>query len=171
MTPLHMKLLLFLSVLLPLLPIDNNIISKLFEYTPQIIQDETRYVNMYMYSSHIETSSMLVRIQKLVFIPICFISLSVFSTPYLKKEQSLLFCLGILCVFLKSVCSINIMLSRLSYYFFIPTIFPIYYLIKYYIDNKFYKNSIIIILYISCIYIIKLIIGTAEYSYDFYLFH
>ena len=68
---------------------------------------------------------------------------------------------------LRNVLLLNTLTGRFSYYFWIPAIFPIYYLMRYYWNKRQVVPFIIIVLWCLVPYVAKIIVGTQNYGITF----
>lgn len=149
----------FLFLFFPL----NNILENLVLNIP-------RY-KYYVGSKFFIEVPIYAQITKIIFIPFYLDSLKI-----LKKEinfnKIFLLKIGIIFFSIRIFCLKNIMLTRMSEYFLILSIFPIYYLLIYYYDNKKYKRLLLLMIMILSLFIVKtLIFPRGEYLYRSWFFN
>ena len=106
---------------------------------------------------------------KLLLLPIYYLSLNLLNKNYLTEKEKLFFLFGLLAFSLRCILLMNNLIGRFSYYFWLPSILPIYYYIKYLIERKLQFKVLCCLIYSSIIYFIKVIMAVNEYKYEFYI--
>lgn len=166
------RLLLCISLVSVFIKLDNmDVINKLLDIatTSDVVSENTSY-EMY-YNSDSSDMSLLYKISKALYIPVYWYSLKLLPLKELTSKEELFYKLGFLSFNLRLILLVNHLVGRFSYYFWIPAIFPIYYLVRHYYNKKNTFAVIFILLYVSIIYFIKIFMGENEYKYDFFLLH
>lgn len=165
------KILLIVSCLIALIPTDNSLNQSAIELLPDDIREETHYERMYVEQEEIESSTDIIyKISKFILLPLYFYALRLLRLDILSEKEQLFFRFGILSYALRCALLINSLISRFSYYFWIPSIIPLYYLSVYTYKQKRYGELAFILTYASIIYFIKVFLGTAEYESSFIYF-
>lgn len=165
------KVLLITGCLLSLIPADENINQELFNFLPEEIRDETHYEKMYANDDDISSSTGLIfKLSKMILLPIYIYSLQLIKFNRLSVKENLFFRFGILSYFFRCVLLINNLIGRFSYYFWIPSIIPLYYLCVNLYNRKRYAELALVCLYSSMTYFIKIYTGVAEYKSSFIYF-
>ena len=164
------KLLLLLTLVVTLLPLSETANSYIFAYMPDFIKEETSYMTMYDGNDYInEQVGLQYKLSKLLLLPIYYISLSLLGKDYLTEKERLFFLFGILAYSLRCILLMNNLVGRFSYYFWLPSILPIYYYVKFLLDNKLQLKAVACLAYSSVIYFIKVIMSVNEYKYEFFV--
>lgn len=165
------QFLLIVTLFISLLPSDESINSTLIEALPDEIAEETQYERMY--SDNTEMSKdvdIMVKLSKILLIPIYWLSLRTLKNNTLSLREKMFFRFGLLSYSLRCILLVNNLVGRFSYYFWIPSILPIYF---YAVDLK-NRNKILemifILLYCSATYFYKVAIGFSEYQSSFIYF-
>lgn len=162
------RILLLLCCVAPFITLGEGITEKILSYLPRGVVAMSRLSN-YMNSQNADQELALIfRLSKLYFIPLYWWCVSVYKKMNLSEYEDRLFWLGILSFFLKNILLVNVFIGRFGYYFWLPSIFPLYFIIRYYQGKKDYGYSVLIMLYCCFIYFYKVIAGTQGYTYDFY---
>lgn len=165
-------LLIVASVIL-MLPIDPEIIiNNIFGLLPESFNEYTYYVARYNSNEYgLQNINNINILSKLILIPVYWLSLCVLDGQELSDKEKTFFKLGFLCFCIKIIFLINPLLSRLASYTWIPSILPIYYLVRLFYRKRKFSTAILLMLYCSATYYVKIIMGIGEYGYDFYLFN
>ena len=163
------RILLILSCIVPFITIDDSVTSQLISLIPEDAVSTTRLSN-YKGDTAEAKLDFIYTISKLYFIPLYWWSLMLLKKQRLTEYETKLFNLGIFCSFLKIALLINLFIGRFSYFFWIPAVFPLYYLMRFYKLKRKYHIVAFIMLYCSLIYLVKVIVQTPGYTYEFYLF-
>lgn len=138
--------------------------NSLLELIPDFMADDVRYVEAYTDSEYSHSTDMIYRLSKIIQIPLYWKSLMLLKKNVLTRQETNLFNLGFLSFALRNLLLINTLVGRLSYYFWIPSLFPLYYLMRYYWIRKQYIAFTIIVLWCIVPYIAKIIVGTQNYG-------
>lgn len=165
------KILLISCCLFSLIPADEFINQTLIGYLPETLREETHYESMY--SDLEQTSSsmnIIYKLTKIVLLPLYIYSLRLLNLNILSDKQKLFFRFGILSYSLRCALLINHLIGRFSYYFWIPSIIPLYYLCVDLYNRKRQTELALVLVYASIIYFIKVFMGTAEYKSSFIYF-
>ncbi len=111
------------------------------------------------------------KITKLIYFP--YIYESIFLLKKLRSSiQREMLNIGIISYIIKTTCLVTTVTNRIGEYFNILALFPVYYLIIYYIKNNNKYKLLFLVGLILGIFIFKvLIVPRGEYLYKFYLFH
>ena len=111
------------------------------------------------------------KITKLIYFP--YICESIFLLKKLRSSiQREMLNIGIISYIIKTTCLVTTVTNRIGEYFNILALFPIYYLIIYYIKNNNKYKLLFLVGLILGIFIFKvLIVPRGEYLYKFYLFN
>lgn len=168
------KLLLIVTAFVTLLPIGDKANDFLFQYLPSIIKEETAYETMYYNSSYDYVNKemdFIYKISKLLLFPIYWLSLKLMDSEELTEKENTFYKFGLLSYSLRCLLLMNNLVGRFSFYFWIPSIIPIYLLARYYWRRKDLSRYIMVLAYSSALYFIKIFLEQNEYKYDFYLFH
>lgn len=154
-----------------LLPSDEYINEYLIELLPEQFREETHYENMYADDEDTNASTSVVyKLSKLLLLPLYLYSLRLLKNGSLSEKENLFFRFGILSYSLRCALLINNLIGRFSYYFWIPSILPLYYLCVNMHNKKRYVELAFVLIYASAIYFIKVFMGTAEYRSSFIYF-
>lgn len=124
----------------------------------------------YFFIGEIEEISLDKKIIKYIYLPFYLYSISLFDKKRGVKNEILK--IGILSYAIRlSVLNISIV-YRIGEYFWLLSIFPIYYLIIDWLEKRKKICIFIIITLMICIFIVKVtVLAKGEYLYKFYLFH
>lgn len=164
------RLLLLLTLIVTLLPLGEVANRYIFAYLPDFIREETAYSAMYEGNDYVnEQVGLQFKLSKLLLLPIYYLSLEILDRDYLSDKERLFFRFGILAFSLRCMLLMNNLVGRFSYYFWLPSILPIYYYIKYLLDNKLQLKAVACLAYSSIIYFIKVIMAVNEYKYEFFV--
>ena len=164
------RLLLLLTLIITLLPLGEVSNRYLFAYLPDFIREETSYITMYEGNDYVyEQVGLQFKLSKLLLLPVYYLSLDLLKRDYLTDKEQLFFLFGLLAFSLRCVLLMNNLVGRFSYYFWLPSILPIYYYVKYLLDNKFQLKAVACLVYSSIIYFIKVIMAVNEYKYEFFV--
>lgn len=136
---------------------------------PSSMMENTHYM-IYADSDMGRSGKLIYRMSKAVLMPMYWWALSIRKDDILDRHQQRLFDLGILSYFMRNVLMVNQLLGRMSYYFWIPSIFPIYYLASYYWSKANYTKFAIVVLFSSSIYFFKVIVQSEGYAHRFLYF-
>lgn len=165
------RLLLVITLVVSLLPTDESINSVLFDIIPDELSEETGYEQMY--DGDYEMSKgvdLVVKLSKIILIPIYWLSIGLLRDDRLTPKESLFFRFGLLSYTLRCVLLVNNLIGRFSYFFWIPSILPIYYLCVD-LKNKNRRLEMIgTLLYCSVIYFYKVFAEIGEYKSSFIYF-
>ena len=165
------KLLLFITIIVSLLPSTDILNNYIINFLPDFIRDNTDYTKMYLDNEDMNQSTGLIfKISKLFLIPLYWKSLDLLDSNKLSEKEDFLFKFGILSFVLRCVLLVNSLIGRFSFFFWIPSIMPIYYLSVTYWNNKKYTRLFFLLIYSSMIYFIKVAMGMAEYKSSFIYF-
>lgn len=137
---------------------------------PAYFKENTHYGEAYEDSEYGHETSIIYRISKLLLIPLYWKSLMLVEKQLLTSRERNLFNLGFVSFFLRNILIVNTLTGRLSYYFWLPSIFPIYYLAVYYWQRKQWVNFFIVTAWCSATYFIKIAVGTMNYGTTFIYF-
>ena len=165
------KILLITCCFISLIPADEYINQTLIGYLPEDFREETHYERMYTDEDNTSSSMNIVyKLSKLLLLPIYLYSLRLLKTNILSDKEKLFFKFGILSYSLRCALLVNHLIGRFSYYFWIPSILPIYYLCVDKYKKREYAGLIFILIYASATYFVKVVMGTAEYKSSFIYF-
>lgn len=154
-----------------LLPSDEHINEYLIEMLPEQFKEDTHYESMYAEDEDTQASTGVVyKLSKLLLLPLYLYSLRLLRNGSLSEKENLFFRFGILSYSLRCALLINNLIGRFSYYFWIPSILPLYYLCVNMHNRKRYVELAFVLIYASAIYFIKVFMGTAEYRSSFIYF-
>lgn len=165
------KILLIITLFASMLHADESINTTLIEILPDEIVEETQYERMYLDNTEMSKDvDLMVKLSKILLIPIYWLSLRTLKNNTLSLREKMFFRFGLLSYSLRCILLVNNLVGRFSYFFWIPSILPIYY---YCVDLK-NRNKIlemiVILFYCSAIYFYKIFIGVAEYKSSFIYF-
>lgn len=152
--------LIVVTLIILFFPIEDAI-KKLVSYTS--------YDN-YIY--RIKELSLQNKITKIIFVPFYLEAINLIDR--FKKEKQKLFFLkmGIICFILRILLLTVYIAHRFGEYFGIINIFPIYYLIEEYYNNKKYIKLLMLLFLMSFLFVIKIIVfPKGEYLYDSWFFN
>lgn len=135
-----------------------------------IVKYIPRY-NDYIESRFFSKIHFQAQITKIIFIPFYFEAIKL-----IKKEKNeniiMLLKIGLLSFMIRIISLKNIMITRMSEYFIILSIFPIYYLIIYYYKNQKKMELYCLISMIFGLFLIKILVfPRGEYLYNSYFFN
>lgn len=166
------KLLLIVTLFVSMLPTDDSINSILIESIPDELSEETEYERLYSNNQEMsEGVDIMVKLSKILLIPIYWLSLYMLKDDRLTPKESIFFKFGLLSYSLRCVLLVNNLVGRFSYFFWIPSILPIYYLCVE-LQNRGKKLELIgILLYCSVIYFYKVAMEIGEYKSSFIYFN
>lgn len=165
------KFLLIVCCVISLIPVDENINQSAIELLPEEVIEETHYERMYVDNeSTSKSTDIIYKLSKLFLLPLYLYSLRLLKTDFLTDKEKLIFRFGLLSYSLRCALLVNQLIGRFSYYFWIPSILPLYYLCTYMYERRQYTELIFILLYASIIYFIKVFMGVAEYQSSFIYF-
>lgn len=124
----------------------------------------------YITSSYFNSISFEGKVIKLLYIP--FVIESTFLIEKMKNQiQKEVLKIGIISYIIKIGCLMTTVTNRVGEYFTLLSLFPIYFLIIYYIKNNNRLKLVILLGIIMLVYILKIFIfAKGEYLYQFYLF-
>ena len=166
------KILLFFSVFILFVPFGDSIITKIFSVMPSSIREATLYESMYGDSSTLNIQmGIIYKLSKVMLFPVYLYALRLLDKNIFSQKELVFFKFGFLSYCLKCALLINHLIARFSYYFWIPSIIPIYYLCAYYYKKKDYVRVFIILFYCSFSYFVKIILGQNEYKSSFIYFN
>lgn len=164
------RLLLLLTLIITVLPLGEVANRYIFAYLPDFIREETSYAVMYEGNDYVnEQMGLQFKLSKLLLLPVYYLSLDLLKRDYLTDKERLFFLFGILAYSLRCMLLMNNLVGRFSYYFWLPSVFPIYYYVGYLLDNKFQLKAVSCLVYSSAIYFVKVIAGVNEYKYEFFV--
>lgn len=125
----------------------------------------------YITSSYFNSISFEGKIIKLLYIP--FVIESTFLIEKIKNQiQKEVLKIGIISYIIKIGCLMTTVTNRVGEYFTLLSLFPIYFLIIYYIKNNNRLKLLILLGIIMLVYMLKIFIfAKGEYLYQFYLFN
>lgn len=140
------------------------------KYITEIVSYIPRYSH-YIESSFFNLSPLKEKIIKLLYIP--FIIESIFLIEKIQNPlQREILKIGIISYIIKIGCLVIPITNRVGEYFTLLSLFPIYFLIIYYIKNNNRLKLVGLLGIITLIYILKIFIfAKGEYLYQFYLFN
>ena len=165
------KSLLIACCLISLIPADDYINQSVIGFLPEDVREETHYEKMYANNeSTSESTGIVFKLSKLLLLPIYIYSLRLLKFGGLSKKEVLFFKFGILSYALRCALLINQLIGRFSYYFWIPSIMPLYYLCVNLYRRKRYVEFAFVLIYSSLTYFVKVFMGTAEYKSSFIYF-
>lgn len=166
------KILLIGACFIALIPADDYLNQHLIEFLPDEVREETHYERMYADNENSTSASMdlVYKISKLLLLPLYLYALRLLKMDILSDKERLFFKFGILSYSLRCALLINHLIGRFSYYFWIPSILPIYYLCVNLYNRKRHAELLLVLAYASIIYFIKVFMGTAEYKSSFIYF-
>lgn len=137
------------SMLIPII----NIVPSIYSY--------------YVVEHSLDSAPFLNVFTKLLLLPLYILSIFNLKKYKLKLWQRYLFNLGIIGYSFKLLLSNLITVSRLSDFFLLLSVFPLYYLIVYYKSKKYFAAVCVIYLFFIGMYAVKTIVfPTAEYKYS-----
>lgn len=144
---------------------------RVIQSLPDFIRENTSYERMYSNADYTSASTDIIyKLSKLIYVPVYWCSLRLLMIGDLTKREEFFFKFGFLSFNLRCILLVNNLLGRLSYYFWIPSILPIYYLCRKFIIEKKYLYVIVLLVYCSVTYVAKVIIGANEYKSSFIYF-
>lgn len=165
------KILLIAACIITLMPVDDNINRLVIKYMPEEFIEETHYEEMYLEDKDTSSSTELIyKVSKLILLPLYFLALRQVKLQELSEKDRLFFKFGILSYALRCVLLINQLIGRFSYYFWIPSILPLYYLCADLYKRKRRTELACVLAYASVIYFIKILLGEAEYKSSYIYF-
>lgn len=165
------KFLLIICCAVSLIPVDDSINQSAIELLPEEVIEETHYERMYVDNeSASESMDIIYKLSKLLLLPLYFYSLRLLKTDLLSDKEQLFFRFGILSYSLRCALLVNQLIGRFSYYFWIPSILPLYYLCVYLYGRRQYAGLVFVLLYASMLYFVKVFMGVAEYQSSFIYF-
>lgn len=166
------RVLLVFSVCILFVPFGDNIIAKIFSMLPSSIIEATTYESMYGDSIASDFQmGIIYKLSKVMLFPVYWYALKLLDKNIFSQKELVLFKFGLLSYCLKCALLINHLIARFSYYFWIPSIIPIYYLCAHYYKKKDYVRVFIILFYCSFSYFVKIILGQNEYKSSFIYFN
>lgn len=166
------KLLLILTLFISLIPTDSTINNVIIESLPDKVAEETEYERMYLDNEEMsEGLDWMIKISKIILIPIYWWCLRLLREDYLSPKERMFFKFGLLSYSLRCILLVNQLISRFSYFFWIPSIMPIYYYCSHLQDKNRKNEMILILLYCSLIFFIKVAMGIGEYKSSFIYFN
>lgn len=142
----------------------------LLAHLPDFIADNTHYDEAYVDSQYSHSTSMIYRMAKLFMIPLYWKSLMLVKKGLLTDWEKKLFDFGFVAFFLRNLLIVNTLTGRFSYYFWLASIFPIYYLAVYYWQRKQWINFAIVNAWVLVPYFAKIAVGTVNYGTTFIYF-
>lgn len=145
----------------------QNLNNWLLNQIPDFLAEEVHYQEAYTDSEYSHSTNFIYRAAKIIQIPLYWKSLILIKKNELSDWEKDLFHLGFLAFMLRNVLLLNTLTGRFSYYFWIPAIFPIYYLMRYYWNKRQVVPFIIIVLWCLVPYVAKIIVGTQNYGITF----
>lgn len=153
------RIIIIVSTILSFLSFDE-LLKSLIIYVPHY----AHYVDSEYFNQDI---SLINKLTKLTTLPFYYISTILLSKGYLKTNYEYkLYIWGVLTYCLKLLCLISPVTYRLSYFFFIFSIIPLYFILIY-LKNKNHTIYNISLVYILLTYLIKILLfPTGEYSYS-----
>lgn len=165
------KILLITGCLISLIPADEYINQTLIGYLPEEVREETHYERMYADVDNTSSSmNIIYKLSKLLLLPLYLYSLRLLKTNILSDKEKLFFRFGVLSYSLRCALLINHLIGRFSFYFWIPSIIPLYYLCVDLHKRKRHQELALVLVYASITYFIKVFMGTAEYKSSFIYF-
>ena len=109
------------------------------------------------------------KLSKLLLLPVYYLSLDILNKNCLTDKERLFFLFGLLAYSLRCILLMNNLVGRFSYYFWLPSVLPIYYYVKYLFERKLQLKAVACLAYSSIIYFIKVIMAVNEYKYEFFV--
>ncbi len=167
--PIMLLIISFVSAFIDSATGDFN--NYLLQIMPDYLKENTHYAEAYEDSEYSHSTSFIYRAAKLILIPLYWKSLMLIKRNCLTKYEQNLFNLGFFAFMMRNLLLLNTLTGRISYYFWIPSIFPLYYLMRYYWQRKEYLPYIIIVAWLVVPYITKIIVGTQNYADRFIYFN
>lgn len=165
------KLLLLITLIVSILPSTDNLNVYVIQYLPDFLRENTSYESMYSGNDDYSAGTGIIyKVSKLILIPVYWMSLKLLDTDKLSEKETFLFKFGLLSYSLRCLFLVNNLLGRFSYFFWIPSLFPIYYLCIMYWKEKKQMWLILLLVYSSIVYFVKVAIGMAEYKSSFIYF-
>ena len=165
------KLLLLLTIIVTCIPSTDTLNNTIINFLPEFIREETVYEKAYLDNENLAaTTGLIYKLSKLLLIPIYFISLRMLVPGKLNEDETDFFKLGLMSYSLRCVLLVNNLVGRFSGFFWIFSIFPIYYLASDYWKRQKYFKFFMLLIYSSLIYFVKVFVGTAEYKSSFIYF-
>ncbi len=120
----------------------------------------------YITGHEYEDKSMLLKITKLVFIPLYLCALFCFKQMELTERETILFKWGLVSFCLRLMALNMDIVYRIFDYFLLLSIFPVYYYLRYLIRNRHRFVFLVIIFLLSAFYALKTtVFASAEYLY------
>ena len=164
------KLLLLLTLVVTLLPLSEVSNQYIFAYMPEFLREETSYMTMYEGNDYYnEQVGLQYKLSKLLLLPVYYLSLDILNKDCLTDKERLFFLFGLLAYSLRCILLMNNLVGRFSYYFWLPSILPIYYYVKYLFERNLQLKAVACLAYSSIIYFIKVIMAVNEYKYEFFV--
>lgn len=167
--PLALLIISFVSAFIDSATSDFN--NYLLSIMPDYLKENTHYAEAYENSEYSHSTSFIYRASKIILIPLYWKSLMLIKKGCLTKYETDLFNLGFFAFMMRNLLLLNTLTGRLSFYFWIPSIFPLYYLMRHYWQNKKFLPFIIITAWLIMPYITKIIVGTQNYADSFIFFN
>lgn len=166
------RLLLIITFIVSLLPTDDTINNTIIENLPDRVIEETDYERMYLDNEEMsEGIDWLMKLSKIILIPIYWWCLRALKEDYMTPKERMFFKFGLLSYSLRCVLLVNQLIGRFSYFFWIPSILPIYYYCSHLQDRNKKLEMILILLYCSIVFFIKVAMGIGEYKSSFIYFN
>lgn len=166
--PITLLIISFVSAFIDSATTDFN--NQLLNLLPEWINENNHYKDAYTDSEYSHSTGLIYRISKIIFIPLYWKALYLIKSDKLTEFETKLFHFGFLSFMLRNLLLLNTLTGRLSFYFWIPSIFPLYYLMRDYWIKKDWIPFIVIVLWCVVPYIAKLVVGTLNYAHRFIYF-
>jgi len=165
------RILLLLTIAATFIPSNDLLNAQILHYLPDSVVEQTPYEAMYENNDNTSASmGIIYKISKLLLVPVYWYALRLLKTDVLTEKETLFFKFGLLSFALRCVLLINNLIGRFSYYFWIPSIIPIYYLAVYFWKRKNIVALLLLLGYCSIAYFVKIALGQNEYKSSFIYF-
>ena len=139
------------------------------KYVEMLIVHIPRYSH-YIEKDYFSSVSFTGKILKIIYVPFIYESIQLLKEMTFSNQKEILK-LGIISYIIKTTCLITSVTNRVGEYFTLLAIFPIYYLILFYIKNNNKIKLVILLGLIFSIFVFKVVVfAKGEYLYKSYLF-
>lgn len=152
------KVLIIITAILAFIPADE-IIKQLIVVVPQY----SHYAESDYLQQGVSVSN---KLTKLILFPLYYYSVSIIETHKISAKDMRIFQFGLFSYLIKTICIVSSVTYRFGHYFFILSIFPLfYYLID--LQKRNFKLYVLSILYLIALYSLKVIVfPIGEYLYS-----
>lgn len=165
------RMLLLLSIAISFMPSNDLLNSQILSFLPNSVVESTSYEAMYENNDMTSASTgFIYKLSKLILVPVYWYALRLLKMNMLTEKETLFFRFGLLSFSLRCVLLINNLIGRFSYYFWIPSILPIYYLAVHFWKRKNIAALLLLLVYCSIAYFVKIALGQNEYKSSFIYF-